>query len=419
MNLQRATGDRFPWIKNMPPQDSIWLVGISVMLFIMLLPISSYIAALVFIQKEWGLNNTQIGFVYSAYLGGYALSALFVIPLTDRFGSKHIMLWATILTCVTHILFPLAAENMISAIILRSIGGIGLVGVYIPGLRMIAQRFSTSGRGTAMGLFVTAYYGATAVSLIITGSLISIFDWRQAYLTVSLISTISIPLSYLLLRYVNNERSRKTDGRLNIIVLASPHARYLILGYTAHAIQLYAVRVWLPVFLLSTLIGKGIDNTQAAITAATVGGLALSAGATGPVIGGIISDRIGRANSVSLIFALSGTCALIIGWANDLSWTLTVILSVLYGWAISADSAIYSTGITELTNPLRLGSTMAIQAFIGLVGGVAGPIAFGSILDISPDSFRWSLAFSSLSILAIISILAMHQLRTLLKKNSL
>lgn len=409
---QEAAGP-FPWLQGVRRQDAVWLVLMSVMLFVMLLPISSYVAALPFIQEEWELNNTQVGAIYSAYMAGYALSALFVIPLTDRFGPKHIFLGATILSVVAHLLFPLAAGSMVSGLILRAVAGVGLVGVYMPGLRAIAQRFSSGGRGAAVGLFVTAFYGANAGSLIITGALMAVFDWRDAYLTVSLVAVVSVPMAYALLRFLNHEPVGESSGRLDIAVLKSAPVRYLILGYTLHAVQLYAVRVWLPVFLLSTLVARGIDSAQAAVTAATVGGLALAAGSFGPVMGGIISDRLGRATSASAIFVLSGTCALIIGWTGGLAWPLIVVLGVVYGWAISADSAIYSTGITEVANPLRLGSTMAMQAFIGFMGGVVGPIAFGSVLDISTDSYQWGLAFSALGVLAVVAIIGMQRLRTL------
>ena len=64
------------------------------MLMVLLLPFAGYVAAISIIQEEWGLNNTQSGAIYSVYLAGYAVSALFVIPLTDRFGPKRIFLAA-------------------------------------------------------------------------------------------------------------------------------------------------------------------------------------------------------------------------------------------------------------------------------------------------------------------------------------
>ena len=129
------------------------------------------------------------------------------------------------------------------------------------------------------------------------------------------------------------------------------------------------------------------------VTAAEVGGLALAFGALGPVMGGMISDRLGRTTAASLILGLSALCAVSLAWIGHWPWGLIVAASVVFGWAASADSAIYQTGITEVADPRRLGSTMALQASLGLLGGVIGPVLFGGILDASVSEYRWVFRF--------------------------
>ena len=160
-----------------------WLFSMSLALIVILLPFSSYIAALSYIQEEWGLNNSQAGATFSAYLVGYAVSALIVMPLTDRLGAKRIFIGSALISTVAHCLFPLAASNMASAVVLRAVAGLGLVGLYMPGLRIVGERFGSRGRGTAMGVYVTAYYLAGSLSLSATGALMTWLDWRDAYLS--------------------------------------------------------------------------------------------------------------------------------------------------------------------------------------------------------------------------------------------
>ena len=62
--------------------DVAWLVSISSTLLLVLLPFSSYIASIPFI--EWDMSNSQAAVVFSAYLVGYAVSSAFLIPVTDR-----------------------------------------------------------------------------------------------------------------------------------------------------------------------------------------------------------------------------------------------------------------------------------------------------------------------------------------------
>ena len=168
--------------------------------------------------------------------------------------------------------------------------------------------------------------------------------------------------------------------------------------------ELYAVRVWLPALLAAALVARGVEVEQAAVRAATIGGVALAAGAVGPVLGGAISDRFGRANSAMAIFGLSGACCLAVGWAVGAPWALLVVISCVLGWAIAADSSIYSTAVTETTDPSQLGSAMAVQAFLGFMGGVIGPIFVGAILDLVPPSIQWGVGFSGVGMLAVVAI---------------
>ena len=269
----------------------------SAALFVMLLPYSSYVAALPFIQDEWGLNNTKAGAIYSAYLAGFAVSALLTVPLTDRVRPSHILIGSAAISVASHALFPLVAQGPVSASVVRAAAGVGLVGVYVPGLRVISERFPQRGRGMAMGMFVTAFYAATSASLAGTGALMARFEWRDAYLILALASSATVPLAYFLLRNYPHSSSQGSSGRLNLGVLGNRRARYFILAYSLHAIELYAVRVWLPAFLMAALIASGTSRDDAVVTAATIGGIALAAAAVGPVMGGIISDRWGRVRS--------------------------------------------------------------------------------------------------------------------------
>ena len=56
---------------------------------------------------------------------------------------------------------------------------------------------------------------------------------------------------------------------------------------------------------------------------------------------------------------------------------------------------------------------MAMQAFLGLMGGVAGPVAFGALLDLSHGDYQWQVSFSTMGVLAVAAIIGMQRLRAL------
>jgi len=61
---------------------------------------------------------------------------------------------------------------------------------------------------------------------------------------------------------------------------------------------------------------------------------------------------------------------------------LLVVTGCFYGVLVSGDSAIYSTAITELAEPDRLGSAQAFQAFLGFGATILAPVAASLLLDL-------------------------------------
>ena len=383
--------------------NALWLGAMALVVFSLLLPFAAYVAALPLIREEWGLSNTGAGAIYSANLAGYAVAALLVLPLTDRIGPKRVLLASAVVSVGAHVLFPLLASDVYSASALRALDGFGLVGVYMPAVRIVAERFPGTGRGLAVGLMVTAFYAANSASIAATGALLTLMSWRAAYLTVALIAAGAIPVAWAALRGYEHKPSAAT-GRLNLSVLRLPRVRPLIAGYSLHSMELFAAQVWIPSFFAATLLARGRDVESAAVTAAAAAGIAFGVGSLGPVMGGAISDRLGRVPAAALIFGLGGAFAAGIGWMGGAPWGLLVFVAVVYSWLIAADSAVYTTAITEAVPTAMLGSALALQAFIGIAAGAASPVLFGGILDLVPDRSEWGVGFSVVAGLAGIAV---------------
>ena len=53
---------------------------------------------------------------------------------------------------------------------------------------------------------------------------------------------------------------------------------------------------------------------------------------------------------------------------------------------------------------------MALQASICLLGGVLGPIIFGTVLDVLSDDKKWVIGFAVFGIITVIAILGLQRL---------
>lgn len=404
-------------VKALPhsAEDAVWLVGISAVMALVQLPFASYVAALPLIREEWGLTNTQAGTIYSTFLAGLALAALLVIPLTDRYSPRKLFVACVWGSAITNLLFPLWATDFLSGVLLRFVAGPCLVGVYVPGIRIVSEYFAERRRGMAVGLFVSAFHLGISMSLALMGLLLPHFGWRTSYQIAALLAFSAVVLAHILLRPGIGElpAANMSSGWLSMAPLRSKPLILMTISYALHAWELYVVRVWLPPFIVAVLVLRGMEPTQAAALAAGAAALMLLMAAPGPALGGVLSDRIGRTMAGVLLLSLSGGISLLIGWMMDASWSVLLVFGLVYGFASAADSGIYSTGVTELADPAVMGSAQAFQTFFGYGGAVLGPIVFGSVLDLAPQGISWGLGFSTAGLAAVVGLVALLWLKRL------
>jgi MFS family permease len=121
------------------------------------------------------------------------------------------------------------------------------------------------------------------------------------------------------------------------------------------------------------------------------------AGAVGCVVAGLGSERWGRTRSASAAMIASGSIALFIGFLPDDAEILIVVLAVIGGLAVVADSAQFSTAMSELADPNYVGSALAIQTAMGF----ALTILSIRLLPIIEGEAGWGVAFAILAMLRL------------------
>ena len=400
------------WKQTRQGALSSQVLGLNAVLCLTLLPSASYAAALPLIRAEWELSATEAGLIFSAYQAGYVAATLLLLPLTDRVDSRWVLLASASLSAAGSLLFPLWASDFVSGALLRFIAGLALVGVYMPGLRIVAELFPPERRGGPVGMYVAAFYLGSNLSMLLTGLLMPTMGWRGAYLATVALSALAPLFAWRSLRARTAVRSTRNSGRLDPVVLNNRPALLVTGAYTAHVWELYAARGWIAPFLAAALMAQGHTSDDATAFGATIGGLALGLGSLSVFGAGFISDRFGRTASAAAFLAGSALCSLCIGWLGAWPWWGLLTAVLLYGLFLGGDSPIYSTAVTELAAPGQLGSTMAVQAFVGFLASIAGPIAFGAVLDRADPMRGWGLGFALTGIVASFGIVALLILRS-------
>ncbi|HLI26264.1 MAG TPA: MFS transporter [Chloroflexota bacterium] len=356
---------------------AVWLL--SPVLALALLPSNLVATALPLLRTEWGASATALGWTFSAYQLGYVVGVLGLLPLTDRVALPRVIGSSAALSTLAFLLFPVLARDVASASLLRLLAGVGLAGVYLPGVRVVAAQADAHRRGLAVGMYVSAFYLGSALSLAVAGALLPAVGWRGAAWVLGAAQLLGLPLAVLGTREAPGPQGR--SARLALGVLRQRPVRGFILAYTGHCWELYTSRGWLAAFLASVLAAAGRGPVEAAAEAGWWAGIIGALGIAGVWLGGALSDRLGRAPTALAIALASGALSLAYGWLAAGGWTLSVTLGCLYGLLVAADSAVYSTAITEVAPPGQVGSAQAVQAAIGFLAAALAPVAGGLALD--------------------------------------
>lgn len=393
-------------------RPGLWVAALSAGTAALQLTASSYSSALPLIRREWDLSYSTAGMIFAAYQIGYVLAVLALLPLTDRVSSVRLYAWSAVVAFAANTAFPLWAQGAWSAAALRGLTGAAMVGVYMPGLRLIAERFGPDRRGTAIGVYSAAFALGNTLSLAFTGALIPLVGWRWAYGAMAIAGGIAPTLAFLLQREdvaAPRQAAAAASGRLDLTVLRNRPALLVILAYVAHSWELYVARGWLPAFLAATFAAGREPGPEAVARAGLIVAVATGVGAVASLLAGAASDRFGRSRTAMALLGASAACSLAIGWLGAAPARGLLAIVLVYGCALPADSAIYSTSVTELAEPNRLGSIMAVQSFLGFSATVIGPMVSGALLDLfGGGPAGWGLAFGSAGLVALAGVACLH-----------
>lgn len=392
--------------------DRAWLAAVCASELGTLLVFSNFSALLPILQRDWGLSNGEAGLIVSFYQFGYIGAVMILATLTDYMPPRRIYLWSAFWTAAASLAFAFWAQGFLSAVILRGAVGLGLAGTYMPGMRMVAERFAAGRRGFAMGCYIGSFTLGTSVSLLLTGWANGLWGWRWAFALTAAGPLLAGVIGWLVLprgmAAAPKPVTPKSAGRQRLgPVLKNRPAMRLITAYGAHTFELMGMRGWIVPFFTASLVASGAALAEANQRAALAASAVLAIGALPHPFTGLISDRFGRARPISVLMLLSAACSLAIGWGLAWPFSALVALGLLYGVLITSESAIVSTGIAEAAEPTYLGRTMALQSTVGFTAGALSPWAVGLVLDWAPRwgasaEARWIWGFGLLGLVALL-----------------
>jgi ACS family glucarate transporter-like MFS transporter len=377
-----------------------------------------------FIQKEFGLDNIRLGWVFSSFVLGYALFQAPGGRLADRFGPRRIMAIATVWWAVFTALVAMVPAGIpgVLAVLLttRFLLGVGEAMVFPASNRLVAGWIPSQERGLANGLiFAGVGAGAGVTPPLITFILLH-YGWRWSFWICALIGLAAGLVWYLIARDRPEEHPWVTPAEAEYIrsgmpkqaaldsgealpwrvILGSRDVWALTVSYFAFGYVSYIFFTWFFIYLNTV---RGLDLKASAI----FGMLPFLAMATFSPLGGYISDRltkrygkrVGRCGISVVAMAVAAGFIVFAMQAQDARVASIVLaggagalyLSTSCFWSVTADIAGRSAG--------------SVSGVMNMGNQIGGTVT-ASLTPVLANVFGWPSSFLVAAALCVVGSLA-------------
>ncbi len=354
-------------------------------------------------SEAWLSASVPIGFVIGALVSSY-------FGVADRFNPRKVLAISAFLGALLNALLILV-DTAFFGILLRILTGVTLAGVYPIAVKILSQWFPQK-RGLAIGILIAALtLGSSLPHFVIM--FFSSFDWKLVIICTSVLALFSA----IIVMYILEDAKVTSKGftfsfkLIKKVVLNKPVmlANY---GYFGHMWELYGMWTWLPAFLTASFLTYSPETPHWFIAFSSFLSIGI-AGGIGCVVGGLISDKFGRANLTIISMVISAICSIVIGFTFGQFIWLTLLISMIWGMSIIADSAQFSAAVSEIAEEDYVGTALTFQMCIGFLLTIFSI----NLIPIIQRIIGWEWVFAILAIGPILGIVFMVKYRRYEVKN--
>jgi len=358
------------------------------------------------LRSEIGLDGLTASLFTSAvqagFVAGTLISAFF--GLADTIDPRRFFMMSSLVAAGANAAILLVEPTSFTVIVLRFVTGMCMAGIYPIGMKL-ATTWAKGDMGLLVGLLVGALAVGSAGPHLFNA--LGGVDWRFT-LGAASFSALAAAVGILFVGIGPNfGKAPPFDPAHALAGFRIQSLRLANIGYLGHMWELFAMWAWIGVFLNASFVRTMGDATSAATYAALATFAIIAAGGVGCVLGGLFADRMGRTTLTILAMAVSGTCALVVGFLFGGNPAWLVAVCIVWGFAVVADSPQFSASVAELSDRSLVGTMLTVQTSVGFLL----TLATIHMIPWLVETVTWRYAFAVLAIGPLVGVIAMARLR--------
>jgi ACS family glucarate transporter-like MFS transporter len=372
------------------------------------------------IASDFHLSNIQLGFVFSAFLFGYAL---FQAPggwLSDKLGPRRVLalgvMWWGVFTALTAVVKPTFPNALLLFIAIRFLLGAGEAIIYPASNQFVSRWIPVESRGIANGLIFAGVGVGAGISPPLIVALIARYGWRVSFYACALIGLAAGAIWYLAARDTPAEHPSVSPEELQLIEAGvadgqSAGAKHLLpwssIFFSRSVLAVstsyfcfgYVAWIFFSWFFIYLKTVRGLDLKSSAL----YGMLPYIAMAICCPIGGVINDQISRISGKRAgrcglgAFAMAATAVfLFVGSRADNARIASLILAGGAGALYLAQSSFWS-----VTGDIAGASSGSVSGVMNM-GAQLGGMVTASLTPYIASLYGWTASFLVAAVLALI-----------------
>lgn len=326
-------------------------------------------------RAEFGLDNAQMAWAFSAATLGTLPGALLGGRFADKIGRKKVLMFSILLFGIMSILTAFASQYSV-LILIRFLTGLGMGGALPMMITLASEAVSDKYKGTAVSIMYSGIPFGGMLTSFVAMALAGDSEWRHIFYIGGLAPVLMIPL---LLKFLPESNAYLVKGHQATVpfmqVLFAKERRFstvqIWISFFCTLVVLYFLLNWLPLLMGAQGLSKNEANYVQ--IGYNIGGI------FGSILMGFLLDKLRMSFVIKLIYAgiLVVLCCLAISPTVALL-SLSAIGCGLF--IVGRQSALYGLAARFYPTEMR-GTGVGAAVAVGRIGSFAGPLLAGMLLS--------------------------------------